>query len=193
MDNKNDNDKKKKFEKEAMIYLDSLYNLSLNLTRNPNDAKDLLQETYYKAYKFYHQFQEGTSLKAWLFKILKNTFINLYRKKVKEPEKVDYEKVEPFISLLQDNNSDVTNIEENILLNKFLSDDVTSALNKLPDDFKTVVLLSDLEGFSYKEISEIMDCPIGTVRSRLSRGRRMLQKILFDYAIKEGIIKGKEK
>jgi RNA polymerase sigma-70 factor (ECF subfamily) len=193
MDNKIDNDKKKKFEKEAMIYLDSLYNLSLNLTRNPNDAKDLVQETYYKAYKFYYQFQEGTSLKAWLFKILKNTFINLYRKKVKEPEKVDYEKVEPFISLLQDNNSDVTNIEENILLNKFLSDDVTSALNKLPDDFKTVVLLSDLEGFSYKEISEIMDCPIGTVRSRLSRGRRMLQKILFDYAIKEGIIKGKEK
>ncbi len=193
MDNKIDNDKKKKFEKEAMIYLDSLYNLSLNLTRNPNDAKDLVQETYYKAYKFYYQFQEGTSLKAWLFKILKNTFINLYRKKVKEPEKVDYEKVEPFISLLQDNNSDVTNIEENILLNKFLSDDVTSALEKLPDDFKTVVLLSDLEGFSYKEISEIMDCPIGTVRSRLSRGRRMLQKILFDYAIKEGIIKGKEK
>jgi len=193
MDNKIDNDKKKKFEKEAMIYLDSLYNLSLNITRNPNDAKDLVQETYYKAYKFYYQFQEGTSLKAWLFKILKNTFINLYRKKVKEPEKVDYEKVEPFISLLQDNNSDVTNIEENILLNKFLSDDVTSALNKLPDDFKTVVLLSDLEGFSYKEISEIMDCPIGTVRSRLSRGRRMLQKILFDYAIKEGIIKGKEK
>lgn len=193
MDNKNDDGKKKKFEKEAMIYLDSLYNLSLSLTRNPNDAKDLVQETYYKAYKFYYQFQEGTSLKAWLFKILKNTFINLYRKKVKEPEKVDYEKVEPFISLLQDNDGDITNIEENILLNKFLSDDVTSALNKLPDDFKTVVLLSDLEGFSYKEIAEIMDCPIGTVRSRLSRGRRMLQKILFDYALKEGIIKGKEK
>ena len=193
MNNNSGNNKKEKFEKEALGHIDSLYNLSLYLTRNSDNAKDLVQETYYKAYKFFHQFQEGTSIKAWLFKILKNTFINLYRKKVREPEIIDYEKVESFIGLIKDNNFDFAHLEEDNLLNKFLSDDVVSALNQLPDDFKIVVLLSDVEGLSYKEIADIMECPIGTIRSRLSRARKMLQKILLNYALKQGIIKGKEK
>ncbi|GAG21537.1 unnamed protein product, partial [marine sediment metagenome] len=146
---------------------------------------------FFKAYKFFHQFQEGTSIKAWLFRILKNTFINLYRKRVREPEMVNYENVEPFIDLLKDDKGDISIVAEDNILNKYLSDEISSAINNLPDDFKMVVLLSDLEGFSYKEIADIMDCPIGTVRSRLARGRRMLQKNLLDYALNEGIIKGK--
>lgn len=193
MNNNSGNNKKGRFEKEALTHIDSLYNLSSYLTKNSDDAKDLVQETYYKAYKFFHQFQEGTSIKAWLFKILKNTFINLYRKKVREPEIIDYEKVESFIGLIKDDNFDFAHLEEDNLLNKFLSDDVVSALNQLPDDFKIVVLLSDVEGLSYKEIADIMECPIGTIRSRLSRARKMLQKILLNYALKQGIIKGKEK
>jgi len=193
LNSSSDNNKKGRFEKEALMHIDSLYNFSLYLTKNSDDAKDLVQETYYKAYKFFHQFQEGTSIKAWLFKILKNTFINLYRKKYREPEIIDYEKVESFIGLMKDNNFDFAHLEEDNLLNKFLSDNVVSALNQLPDDFKTVVLLSDVEGLSYKEIADIVECPIGTVRSRLSRARKMLQKILLNYALKQGIIKGKEK
>ena len=193
MNNTPGNDRRGRFEKEALIHIDSLYNLSLYLTKNPDDAKDLVQETYYRAYKFFHQFQEGTSIKAWLFKILKNTFINLYRKKVREPEIIDYEKVEPFIALMKDDNFNIAHLEEDNILNKFLSDDVVSALNQLPDDFKMVVLLSDFEELPYKEIADIMECPVGTVRSRLSRARKMLQKILLNYALKQGIIKGREK
>lgn len=193
MNNNSGDNKKGRFEKEALMHIDSLYNLSLYLTKNSDDAKDLVQETYYKAYKFFHQFQEGTSIKAWLFKILKNTFINFYRKRVREPEIIDYEKVESFIGLIKNNNFDFAHLEEDNLLNKFLSDDVVSALSQLPDDFKVVILLSDVEGLSYKEIADIMECPIGTVRSRLSRARKMLQKILLNYALKQGIIKGKEK
>ena len=193
MNNNSGDNKKGRFEKEALMHIDSLYNLSLYLTKNSDDAKDLVQETYYKAYKFFHQFQEGTSIKAWLFKILKNTFINFYRKRVREPEIIDYEKVESFIGLIKNNNFDFAHLEEDNLLNKFLSDDVVSALSQLPDDFKIVILLSDVEGLSYKEIADIMECPIGTVRSRLSRARKILQKILLNYALKQGIIKGKEK
>jgi len=193
LNNNSGNNKKGRFEKEALTHIDSQYNLSSYLTKNSDDAKDLVQETYYKAYKFFHQFQEGTSIKAWLFKILKNTFINLYRKKFIEHEIIDYEKVESFIGLIKDDNFDFAHLEEDNLLNKFLSDDVVSALNQLPDDFKIVVLLSDVEGLSYKEIADIMECPIGTIRSRLSRARKMLQKILLNYALKQGIIKGKEK
>ncbi len=191
MSNSSANNKKERFEKVALTHIDSMYNLSLSFTRNEDTAKDLVQETFFKAYKFFHQFQEGTSIKAWLYKILKNTYINYYRKRVREPEIVNYETVEPFIDLIKDDNNDIANLEENNLFKKFLSDEVTSALNELPDDFKIVVLLSDLEGFSYKEIADVMNCPVGTVRSRLSRGRRMLQKYLLDYALKEGIIKGK--
>lgn len=193
MNNNSGDNKKGRFEKEALTHIDSLYNLSLYLTKNSDDAKDLVQETYYKAYKFFHQFQEGTSIKAWLFKILKNTFINFYRKRVREPEIIDYEKVESFIGLVKNNNFDFAHLEEDNLLNKFLSDDVVSALSQLPDDFKIVILLSDVEGLSYKEIADIMECPIGTVRSRLSRARKILQKILLNYALKQGIIKGKGK
>lgn len=193
MDNKNGNSKKKRFEAEALLHLNALYSMSLKLTRNEEDAKDLVQETYFKAYKFFHQFQQGTSIKAWLYKILKNSYINVYRKKVRQPEMIEYDKVEPFISLIQDDNKETKEKIEKKILDKLLDDEITSALNKLPDEFRIVVLLSDMEGLSYKEISDIMECPIGTVRSRLSRGRKMLQKVLLDYALKEGIIKGKEK
>lgn len=193
MDNNNGNGKKERFEAEALLHLNSLYNMSLRLTRNEEDAKDLVQETFYKAYKFFHQFQQGTSIKAWLFKILKNSYINVYRKKVRQPEMIEYDKVAPFISLIKDDKNDNKEEIEKKVLDKLLDDEITAALNKLPDEFRMVVLLSDLEGLSYKEISDIMECPIGTVRSRLSRGRRILQKVLLDYALKEGIIKGKEK
>ncbi|MCK4966052.1 sigma-70 family RNA polymerase sigma factor [bacterium] len=193
MDNNNGSSKKERFEAEALLHLNSLYNMSLRLTRNEDDAKDLVQETFYKAYKFFHQFQQGTSIKAWLFKILKNSYINVYRKKVRQPEMIEYDKVAPFISLIKDDRNDNKEEIEAKVLDKLLDDEITAALNKLPDEFRMVVLLSDLEGLSYKEISDIMECPIGTVRSRLSRGRRMLQKVLLDYALKEGIIKGKEK
>lgn len=189
MNNKLLNNKQEKFEREALEYLDSLYNTSFYLVRNSEDAKDLVQDTYYKAFKYYYQFKESTNLKAWLFKILKNNFINSYRKKAKEPQMLEYSNVEPFLNIVQDNDGHMLNKEEESILNKFFSDDVTSSLEKLPYDFKTVIILSDIEGFSYREIAEIMDCPLGTVRSRLSRARKVLQKMLLFYAQNNGIIK----
>jgi len=191
----NNKDKKKRrelFEREALKHIDILYNFALKLSHNKEDAKDLVQETYLKAYRFFDQFREGTSSKAWLFKILRNTFINQYRKKEREPKMVDFNAVSPFLELIKKNDDGVTS-ENQEKLENFLSDDVNSALKKLSDDFRTIVLLSDLEGFSYEEIAQIMNCPIGTVRSRLSRGRKILQNLLYDFAVKEGIIKKAEK
>ena len=177
------------FEAEALGHLDALYNTALQLTRNDNDAQDLVQETYLKAYRFFHQFQPGTSCKAWLFKILKNTFINIYRKKVKEPDMVDFNTVEPFLELVRENNSAFVADTEARIMDKFLDDEVNAALQRLPSDFRLAVILTDIEGFSYEEVAQIMDCPIGTVRSRLSRGRKMLQAPLYHYGVREGIIK----
>lgn len=181
--------REQEFEEVALVHLDALYNTALQLTHNEDDAQDLVQETYLKAYRFFHQFQPGTSCKAWLFKILKNTFINIYRKKVKEPEMVDFQTVEPFLELVRGNDSAFVADTEARIMDKFLDDEVNAALQRLPSEFRLAVILTDIEGFSYEEVAQIMDCPIGTVRSRLSRGRKMLQAPLYHYAVREGIIK----
>ena len=181
----------KNFEEQALVHLDALHNMGLKLTRNVNDAEDLVQETFLRAYKYFYQYTPGTSCKAWLFTILKNTFINRYRKKSKEPQQVPLHEVESFLDLVKDPDHNWNEIHER-LQDRLLGDDITEALDSLSDDIKMVVLLSDLEGFTYEEIATIMKCPIGTVRSRLFRGRRTLQRQLYDYAHKEGIIKKKD-
>lgn len=179
-------EKQKAFEAEAVTHMDALYNSALKLTYNEDDAKDLIQESYFKAFRFFEQFEPGTSCKAWLFKILKNTFINKYRKKVKQPEQVDFNTVESFVDLIKDKNYDEDEALDDGIVNSYLSDEINEALTKLSYEFKMVLILSDVEGFSYKEIADIMDCPIGTIRSRLSRARKMMFKNLLKYAKKEG-------
>lgn len=179
-------EKHKAFESDALQHLDSLYNSALKLTYNEEDAKDLVQETFLKAFRFFDQYEPGTSCKAWLYKILKNTFINKYRKKIRQPEQVDFDSVEPFVELIKDKNFQDSKSLDVGILNSFLSDEINEALSRLSYDFRMVLLLSDIEGFSYKEIADILDCPIGTIRSRLSRGRKMMFKNLLKYAKKEG-------
>ncbi|MCH8285722.1 sigma-70 family RNA polymerase sigma factor [candidate division KSB1 bacterium] len=185
-------EKQKAFEEEAVTHMDALYNSALKLTYNEDDAKDLIQESYFKAFRFFEQFEPGTSCKAWLFKILKNTFINKYRKKVKQPEQVDFNAVESFVDLIKDKNYDEDEALDDGIVNSYLSDEINEALTKLSYEFKMVLILSDVEGFSYKEIADIMDCPIGTIRSRLSRARKMMFKNLLKYAKKEGYYQEEE-
>ncbi|MBN1464377.1 sigma-70 family RNA polymerase sigma factor [candidate division KSB1 bacterium] len=181
--------KTKDFEAIAFQFMDSLYSTALRFTRNTEEAEDLVQDTYLRAYRFFDKFQEGTNFKAWIFKILTNTFINKYRKKARTPQQVQLEKVayglendEPPEQLGEWAGFDETKYEE------LFDDDIASALSQLSEEFRMVVLLADIEGFSYKEIAEIIGRPSGTVMSRLFRGRRMLQRILDKYARREGYI-----
>ncbi|HVS02267.1 MAG TPA: sigma-70 family RNA polymerase sigma factor [Thermoanaerobaculia bacterium] len=181
------------FEVAAMPYLDSLYNAAYRMSRNPQDAEDLVQETYFKAYKYYDKFEEGTNLKAWLFKILKNTFINSYRKKQATPPKADFADIEEsFESIVSDEATGQLKDPEEELLTNVLDEDVQRAMDELPHDYRMVVLLADLEGFSYKEIAEILDIPVGTVMSRLYRGRRLLESALLKYAREHGYLRDGE-
>jgi RNA polymerase sigma-70 factor (ECF subfamily) len=176
-----------------MPYVDSLYNTAYRMTRNSEDAEDLVQETYLKAYKYYDKFEEGTNLKAWLFKILKNTFINNYRKKKLEPRSVDFAEIEDsFERVLRRDTSESPTDPESEYFTGVLDDDVRRSLESLPYDYRMVVILADLEDFSYKEIAEILDCPVGTVMSRLYRGRKLLEKTLLKYARQHGYIRKAE-
>ena len=169
------------FEEEFYPHADALFNFAYNLTYNEDDASDLVQETYMKAFRFIDKYIEGTNAKAWLFKILKNGFINQYRKKSKRPVKVDFEEIVSYQNEEEGNYSGYIDLREEIY-QSMMGDEVTTAINRLPVDFRAVILLCDIEGFTYEEISKIMDIPIGTVRSRLHRGRNMLKEKLRVYA-----------
>ncbi|MDA8292073.1 MAG: sigma-70 family RNA polymerase sigma factor [Actinomycetota bacterium] len=174
-----------------MDYMPSLYSAAMRMTRNPADAEDLVQETYLKAYRAYGGFQEGTNLKAWLYKILTNTFINTYRARKRRPEEADVEDVEDLYLYhrLGGGLSAVSGRSaEEEALDRFTDDEVKAAVESLPESFRLAVLLADVEGFSYKEIAEIMEVPIGTVMSRLHRGRRSLQKALAQYGAERGLV-----
>ena len=173
------------FEREALPHMDALYNFALRMTTDPDEADDLLQETYLKAYRFFDKFEQGTNCKAWLFRIMKNSFINIYRRSSKQPDKVDYNDVEEFYHSIRAESTDPNDLEEKIFSN-ILDDDVSTALEALPEEFRTVVILCDIEGFTYEEIADFVECPIGTVRSRLHRGRKMLRARLLDYAQERG-------
>ena len=176
------------FEAEALPHMDVLYNFALRTTGNQDDAHDLLQETYLKAYRFWDKYEKGTNIRAWLFRIMKNSYINRYRKETKEPDKVDYEDIENFYNTIRAESTDPNDLQKQLYGN-LLGDEVTKALQELPDDFRTVVILCDIEGLTYEEIAEFVECPIGTVRSRLHRGRKLLQAQLFEYAKQQGMIK----
>lgn len=180
--------KQSEFEAEALPHMDVLYNFALRTTGNQDDARDLLQETYLKAYRFWEKYEKGTNIRAWLFRIMKNSYINRYRKETKEPDKVDYEEIENFYNLIRAESTNPNDLQEKLFGN-LLGDEVSKALESLPDDFRTVVILSDIEGLTYEEIAEFVECPIGTVRSRLHRGRKLLQARLYEYAKRQGMIK----
>jgi RNA polymerase sigma factor (sigma-70 family) len=169
------------FEEEFLPQIDALYTFAYHLTYNEDDANDLVQETYLKAFRFIDKYIEGTNAKAWLFKILKNAFINQYRKKSKQPTKVDYEEVVNFHDEEDSSFSSYMDLREE-MFQDMMGDEVTNAINALPVDFRVVILLCDVEGFTYEEISKIIDIPIGTVRSRLHRARNMLKEKLKEYA-----------
>lgn len=177
--------KQEDFKAEMIPHLDSLYNFALRLTTDPIDAEDLVQETIVKAFRFFNSYEKGTNAKAWLFRILKNSYINIYRKKSKQPHQVDYDEVSTYYETVRSEQSDTTDMED-IMYRDMLDDQVTRALQQLPEDFRTVVLLCDVEGFTYEEIANMLDVPIGTIRSRLHRGRNLLRVELQEYADKKG-------
>jgi RNA polymerase sigma-70 factor (ECF subfamily) len=178
-------EKQKVFNQEFMPHINSMYNFAYRLTLDGDDAKDLLQDTYLKAFRFIDSFQQGTNAKAWLFRILKNSFINDYRKKSKEPSKVDYQEVETFYNS-EDVDRQITPDLRVEALQDMIGDEISIALNSLDVDFRTVIILCDLEGFKYEEMAKILDIPIGTVRSRLHRARNLLKEKLSEYAKKMG-------
>jgi RNA polymerase sigma factor (sigma-70 family) len=177
-------EKYKVFDKEFMPHIDSMYNFAFKLTNDEDDANDLVQDTYLKAFRFINSFEQGTNAKAWLFRILKNSFINDYRKKSKEPSKVDYQEVETIYNSNDDFGGEVEHTTDlrYEAVQDMIGDEVAMALNSLPVDFRTVIILCDIEGFTYEEMAKILDIPIGTVRSRLHRARNLLKDKLRNYA-----------
>ncbi|MDP8955844.1 MAG: sigma-70 family RNA polymerase sigma factor [Actinomycetota bacterium] len=182
-------DLRSRFEAEALPLLSNLYSAAYRLTRNAADAEDLVQETILRAYRGFHQFEPGTNLKAWLYRILTNTFINSYRKKQREPQTVSNDEVEDWYlySKMAEDGSEPS--AETSVLESLPDEDVQEALSSLPDPFRIAVLLADVEGFSYKEIAEITGVPIGTVMSRLHRGRRALEKRLWNVVRERGLVR----
>jgi len=173
------------FEKEFMHLIGPLYNFAYRLTLDEDDANDLVQDTYLKAYRFFDSYEQGTNAKAWLFRILKNSFINDFRKKSKEPAKVDYQEVETYYNSEEVDENYTTDLRLETIQD-IIGDEVATALNELPVDFRTIIILCDLEGFTYEEMAKILDIPIGTVRSRLHRARSVLKDKLKKYASSMG-------
>lgn len=173
------------FEAGMMTHLDALYRAAISMTRSPGDAEDLVQDTYLRAWQFYEQFTEGTNARAWLFRILTNLYINRFRQRARQPERVSYDEVEDFY--LYNRLSDIRRGQggelspEEAILQKVQAEAIRAAIDQLPEEYRETVILADLNDFSYQEISEIQQIPIGTVRSRLSRGRRLVQKALWAY------------
>jgi RNA polymerase sigma-70 factor (ECF subfamily) len=173
------------FEQEALPHMNALYSFAVRLCRDRDDASDLLQETFLKGFRFFDKFETGTNCKAWLFRILKNTYINQYRKDKKEPDTIEYDTIEEFYDLIRSESSESTDLQKRIFDN-LLDDEISIALDSLPESFRTAIILCDLEGMTYEEISEILECPIGTVRSRLHRARNILASKLIKYAKNRG-------
>ena len=173
------------FEQEALPHMNALYSFAVRLCRDRDDASDLLQETFLKGYRFFDKFESGTNCKAWLFRILKNTYINQYRKDKKEPDTIEYDTIEEFYDLIRSESTESTDLQKRIFDN-LLDDEISIALDSLPESFRTAIILCDLEGMTYEEISEILECPIGTVRSRLHRARNILASKLIKYAKNRG-------
>lgn len=183
---------RERIEAEAISYIDSLYRTALRMTGNASDAEDLVQETFLRAFRSLHQFKEGTNLRAWLFRIMTNAFINEYRKRTRRPSSSSLDDIEDFYlydHLIDSGIQPMDERPEDIVLGRMTADDVIGALDDLSDDFRQVVLLADVEGFSYREIAEILDIPVGTVMSRLFRARRKLQKGLYDFAVEAGYVR----
>jgi RNA polymerase sigma-70 factor, ECF subfamily len=180
-------DRERQFEREAVPHMDVLYNFALRMTNNAADAEDLLQETFLKAYRFWDSYEQGTNIRAWLFRILKNSYINRYRKESKEPETVDYDEVKSYYATVRPSGADPDDLQ-GIIFGNLLDDDVAGAIAGLPDEFRTVLILCDIEGLTYEETAEFVDIPLGTVRSRLHRARKVLRTRLFQYARKRGYV-----
>ncbi|HBQ60477.1 MAG TPA: RNA polymerase subunit sigma [Balneolaceae bacterium] len=177
--------KQKDFDDEIIPHMDALYNFALRLTTDPNDAEDLVQDTIVKAYRFFSSYEKGTNAKAWMFRILKNSFINNYRKNSKKPSQVDYDEVSSYYESVRAERTETSDLE-NLMFREMMDDDLSEALTRLPEDFRTVVLLCDVDGYTYEEIANMLDVPIGTIRSRLHRGRNLLKTELLEYAKKRG-------
>ncbi len=179
-------EKRQSFEREALVHLDALYRVALRLTGNAADADDLVQETMLKAYRAWHQYEQGTNAKGWLLTILRHAFINEYRRRTRHPETVDLDAIEPFAVFEDIQEED----PQGRFFDQIVDDEVLRAIDELPEQFREAIVLSDVEGMSYEEVARILSVPIGTVKSRLFRARRLLQGKLYEYAVGMGYIKG---
>ena len=176
------------FKKEMVPHMSLLYNFAIRTTGNADDAKDLLQDTFLKAYRFIDKYEKGTNAKAWLFRIMKNSFINDYRKSSRAPDQVNYDEIAEYYDLVREKTGDGNDLRQQVFDN-LLDDEVVTAMESLTEEFRTIIILSDLEGLTYEEIAEILNIPLGTVRSRLHRARKVMQKKLRAFAVKNGYIK----
>jgi RNA polymerase sigma-70 factor (ECF subfamily) len=175
-------DRNDRFERDALVFMDQLYAAALRYTKNPEDARDLVQDTYLKAFNSFHQFEEGTNLRAWLYRVLTTTFINTYRKDQRRPQLASGELEDWQLAEAQSHTSDLGKSAEVEALENLPDSDIKRALQEIPEEFRIAVYLADVEGFSYKEIADIVEVPAGTVMSRLHRGRKLLREKLADYA-----------
>lgn len=179
--------KQEDFNTEIIPHLDATYNYALRLTMDPNDAEDLLQDSIVKAFRFFHSFQKGTNARAWLYRIVKNSYINNYRKASRQPQQVDYDEIATYYETIRSEQSETTDLQDQFYRREY-DDHFKKALDELPEDFRTPLLLCDVEDFTYEEIANMLDVPIGTVRSRLHRGRNLLKEKIRDVARDRGYI-----